>query len=492
MPRLQAPSTPARRRSGVRARLGVGLLAVVLGAGAASAATNTRGSQPALAGLRATAPAGLLSGPDVSSNNHAAKSSIKWGKIANGGRAFTIVKATGEHGYTNPWFKSDWQGAGQAGLIRAAYHFALPTRKSGDARSQATHFLSVVKGAGGLNNPGTLPLVLDLEQAGGLRPAALQSWVRTFLTTVEHATHRPPLIYTYNYFWQHQMGNATTFTHYPLWIASYTAHAPSPLPGGWTSWTLWQYTANGRLPGVRGVVDLSVFCCSAQALTTLADGRQIPVLRRWIASGGLTGPLGAPIGALTTFADGEEEDFAGGSLYDGPTGMFLLTGAAVTRYRALGGPAGPLGWPTADTSSSDPNGRFAAVAQNAPAVSTFTGGTLVAAGGPFGSLSSAPAYEIAAGPVLDRWNAEGGSTGPLGIPTADLSSVTGGTEVLFTGGAITDSATRGTHELTGAVLTYWLGSGGADSSYGLPSSDVYVTVTGGRADFGSAFIAAAP
>ena len=465
---------PVPRMHSLRARVGVALLSVVLSAGAAAAATGGGAGPhirvPNLAAARATAPMGLLSGPDVSSNNHGAKSAIRWGQVAGSGRAFTIVKATGERGYTNAWFKRDWEAAGQAGLIRAAYHFALPTHKAGDALTQANHFLKVVTGAGGLTNAGTLPLVLDLEQTGGLRPAALQAWVRTFLSSVETATHRPPLIYTYTSFWQHQMGNAKTFTHYPLWIASYTPHAPTPLPGGWASWTLWQYTANGRLPGVRGVVDLSVFCCSAQALTTLSDARPISVLQRWVASGGLSGPLGAPIDPLVTLpTGGYEEDFVGGSVYGPPTGSaYVVTGSVADRYLALGGPGGPLGWPTADTIATG------------PLVSTFTGGTLVAAD----EGTATPAYEIAAGPILDRWNVEGGPLGTLGLPLADTATVTGGTESLFGGGFLTSSDDRGTHELAGPILTAWLGYGGADSTYGLPSSDAYTTAGGSRADFG--------
>ena len=38
---------------------------------------------------------------------------------------------------------------------------------------------------GSFKQPGVLPPVLDLEATGGLGPAALRTWVSTWLTTVE-------------------------------------------------------------------------------------------------------------------------------------------------------------------------------------------------------------------------------------------------------------------------------------------------------------------
>jgi lysozyme len=80
------------------------------------------------------------------------------------------------------------------------------------------------------------------------------------------------LIYTYPYFWQHAMGNTSDFSDLPLWIATYKSSGPKqPLPGGWSSWTFWQYTASGRLPGIASAVDRSKFAGTVEELEELAD-----------------------------------------------------------------------------------------------------------------------------------------------------------------------------------------------------------------------------
>ena len=38
---------------------------------------------------------------------------------------------------------------------------------------------------------------------------------------------------------------------YPLWYANYTTKPPATLPGGWNTWTMWQYTSTAAVPGMR-------------------------------------------------------------------------------------------------------------------------------------------------------------------------------------------------------------------------------------------------
>ncbi|WP_272956234.1 GH25 family lysozyme, partial [Salmonella enterica] len=52
--------------------------------------------------------------------------------------SFAWVKATEGTSYQNPFYASQYNGSQSAGLIRGAYHFALPSNSSGQA--QATYF----------------------------------------------------------------------------------------------------------------------------------------------------------------------------------------------------------------------------------------------------------------------------------------------------------------------------------------------------------------
>ena len=225
-----------------------------------------------------------LHGPDVASYQHPHGAAIDWNKVQGSGASFTFVKATEGDSYTNPFFSGDYAEAHSAGLIRSAYHYARPHPDLNTATVQARYF---VKKAGTAGNKGDLPLTLDLEQAGGLNPQQLISWTKAFVAEVKTLTHRATIIYTYPYFWQHAMANSTAFTDLPLWIASYRDGGPeTPLPGGWKSWTFWQYTSAGAQPGISGSVDQSLYAGSKTALAALADPATAPG-----SDGGVIPPL---------------------------------------------------------------------------------------------------------------------------------------------------------------------------------------------------------
>jgi lysozyme len=210
-----------------------------------------------------------LDGPDVARYQHPGGAAIDWQKAADSGAAFAFVKATESTSYTNPYFAQDYAAAHDAGLVRSAYHYARPKADLATARAQADY---LVQTAGKADAKGDLPLTLDLEQSGGLAPNTLIAWAHAFVDEVTALTSRRVIIYTYPYFWQHAMADTSEFADLPLWLASYRSGGPKePLPGGWSSWTFWQYTANGRMPGIPAAVDRSKFAGSEADLQALAD-----------------------------------------------------------------------------------------------------------------------------------------------------------------------------------------------------------------------------
>ncbi len=213
-------------------------------------------------------------GPDVSSHQHPSGRAIDWAKVHSAGLGFAFVKATEGHTYTNPYFNNDYPAAASAGLIRSAYHYPRPALPVSSARQQADYFVSVV---GSSWQKGDLPTTLDMEESGGLGSADLVSWAKTFLARVTQLTGRPPIIYTYPYFWRHAMGDSHDFTSYPLWIADYShGSAPRALPGGWSTWTFWQTTASGHVSGIPTTVDLDRFNGDTAALQRMASRPATP------------------------------------------------------------------------------------------------------------------------------------------------------------------------------------------------------------------------
>lgn len=103
------------------------------------------------------------------------------------------------HTYRNPYFGRQYDGARGAGLIRGAYHFALPDKSSG--RAQAAHF---VRNGGGRRPDGwTLPPALDIEYnpygegtCHGLSKARMAARIQAFSDEVKRLTGRHPAICT--------------------------------------------------------------------------------------------------------------------------------------------------------------------------------------------------------------------------------------------------------------------------------------------------------
>ena len=77
--------------------------------------------------------------------------------------------------------------------------------------------------------------------------------------------------------------------------------------------------------------------------------------RRHRSTGGVSGPLGPPLGDLVPVGDGlgSRQVFAGGQILHRPTtGAFSVTGPLLEQYLAQGGPAGPVRHGDADGSAS--------------------------------------------------------------------------------------------------------------------------------------------
>jgi len=195
---------------------------------------------------------------------------IDWSAVRSGGAQFAYVKATEGNGSVNPDFALQYDGAYESGLIRGAYHFALPGDSSGAA--QASYF--VANGGGWSADGRTLPGALDLEpnpygaSCYRLSQSAMVSWIASFDRTYHALTSRWPVIYTTGSWWATCTGSYRGFARAdPLWVASYTG-APGALPAGWGFLTFWQYAEDGALPG-----DQDRFNGSGNRLRQLATDR---------------------------------------------------------------------------------------------------------------------------------------------------------------------------------------------------------------------------
>jgi GH25 family lysozyme M1 (1,4-beta-N-acetylmuramidase) len=221
-------------------------------------------SPPAHAAIpRLPAASSEVLGLDVS----AYQGNVNWSAVAAAGAQFAYVKATEGTYYTNAYFAQQYIGSYDAGLIRGAYAFAIPSWSSG--ASQADY---LVNNGGAWSADGkTLPGALDIEynpygaECYGLSQPAMVSWIASFLNEYHARTGRWAPIYSTTDWWSTCTGNYSGFAaNSPLWIAIYSSSAGT-LPAGWPYYTFWQYADAGTFPG-----DQDVFNGTTSRLVALA------------------------------------------------------------------------------------------------------------------------------------------------------------------------------------------------------------------------------
>lgn len=148
---------------------------------------------------------------------------------------------------------------------------------------------------------------------------------------------------------------------------------------------------------------------------------------------------------------------------DSAANAFVVSGAILARYEALGGPGGTLGYPTAD--------------QTAGGRQLFEGG----------ALAGNPVYLVTA-PILGRWAAQGYENSPARQPAGVTSNAltfaaTLGLTQPFTGGAYfahqSGPLVNRVFFVSGVILAKYNGAGGPAGALGLPTGEE-VTLSGRR------------
>lgn len=194
----------------------------------------------------------MVRGIDVS----AYQGEIDWEKIANQGYKFAYIKATEGTTHIDKQFKTNWDGAKEAGLYRGAYFF-LTLNKSGAA--QAAHFLKTVP-----SDEKALPAVIDFELYGDYlkklpSQEKIDSILKPAIRKIKAKTGKNPIIYTnYNTYNQYMK---SSYQGIAIWICDLSNTSPK-LSGG-HQWVFWQHTQRGLIDGINNgdqqFVDLDIY-----------------------------------------------------------------------------------------------------------------------------------------------------------------------------------------------------------------------------------------
>jgi lysozyme len=188
---------------------------------------------------------------------------IDWNAVAASGTRFGYAMVSFG---TNPdvTFDQNYSGMKAAGMARGAVQFFQPNQ---DPAAQANLLIQKI----GTLGPGDLPPALDVEVPAGQASYTIVANVQTWMTMVQNATGRTPILRTGVSFWNGYMQGTSAFVGNPLWVALWGVTCPA-VPYPWQTWAFWMSADNGSVPGIAYGVDIDVFNGSQADLDKLTAG----------------------------------------------------------------------------------------------------------------------------------------------------------------------------------------------------------------------------
>ena len=211
-----------------------------------SGITYTFGSDGAL--IKGTTATGI----DVSKW----QGTIDWPTVKAAGIEFAIIRVGYRGSKTgvlveDPTFKQNIEGATKAGLKVGVYFFTQAITEA-EAVEEASMALSLTK-----NYNLAFPIFVDTEngsgnaRANGLDKATRTACVSAFCKTIQNSG-RTAGVYASKSWYKSKL-NTDQLNSYCIWVAQYNTTCTYT-----GKYNIWQYTQTGRVPGIKGNVDLNI------------------------------------------------------------------------------------------------------------------------------------------------------------------------------------------------------------------------------------------
>ena len=194
-------------------------------------------------------------GIDVSSY----QASINWASVKEYGIDFTMLRIGGRYYgsggiYEDICFAKNAIGAKANNIDIGIYFYSQAITKQ-EAKEEANFVINTLRK---YNVKVTYPVVIDTERTpGGTgRADGLSAKDRTdicieFLETIKSAGYKP-MLYA-NKEWLINDLEISRLSNYDVWLAHYTKQTDYK-----NSYTMWQYTSSGSIPGILGNVDMDI------------------------------------------------------------------------------------------------------------------------------------------------------------------------------------------------------------------------------------------
>ncbi len=261
-------------------------------------------------------------------------------------------------------------------------------------------------------------------------------------------------------------GNRNFWNYFTDWFGPTSGYSVSPqMTELWNTW--------GGAGGPLGVPTASQRCdlvptgCSqvfsgGTVFWSPSTGAQAVgglILTRWKASGGPGAGIGYPTSTVLGCASsGCTQTFQSGVItWSSTTGAQLVGGLIYNRWKAVGGVAAGIGYPTATVLSCD---------ATAGCAQPFERGLI--------TWSGATGAQVIGGIIQSRWQKLGGATSPLGYPTSTTLACPVGTGCTqsFAHGLIAWSGATGAQVVAEPLAAAWKQNGAQSAGIGLPVESV--------------------
>ena len=184
-------------------------------------------------------------GIDVSEWQH----EIDWQKVKDAGVDFAIVRAGyGKHlSQKDPYFETNVEQAQKLGIDTGTYWYSYATTVEA-AQQEAEVCYEVIK-----NYDFTYPVYFDIEDACQLKlsVAEVSAIIETFCNYIESKGYHVGL-YSYVNFLNTKV-YSSLLDKYDIWVANFHVDVPNYN----NDYGIWQYSDDGQVDGINGVVDLN-------------------------------------------------------------------------------------------------------------------------------------------------------------------------------------------------------------------------------------------
>ena len=203
-----------------------------------------------------------IAGIDVSKHN----GEIDFDQVRDDNYQFVFIKASEGKTYRDEAFERNYHAARKAGLKVGVYHFF---RKNRSGQEQADNLLGAIKG-----KTLDLPLVIDLEDDwGNGATTSRQTAVERVMEMINILTKKGYQVMIYTNFDGYNKYYKDLLADHDLWLCSFTS--PDLLPH--MPHRIQQFSHEGNVKGVKGDVDLNVWCGGKREWSQYLDEVQQPL-----------------------------------------------------------------------------------------------------------------------------------------------------------------------------------------------------------------------